>query len=218
MPLYFQGVKATSAEDSGIRMITLVVVQVVVIVITGILAAKTGHYVPFFITSCVVASVGLGLLTTWQVNSSAGMWIGYQAIIGFGLGMGMQLFATVVGATLPDEDVPTGMALTIMAQFLGASIFLGVGNNIFATKLIELINDLGVPGLDGHTVVSAGATGLRAVVPEQHLPEVLSAYMEALRWTFRLSLILECVAFLGAIGIEWRKVRGHDSGKPIIIG
>lgn len=98
MPLYFQGVQSASAEDSGIRMITLVVIQVVVIVITGILAAKTGHYVPFFITSCVVASVGLGLLTTWQVDSSAGKWIGYQVIIGFGLGMGMQLFATVVGA------------------------------------------------------------------------------------------------------------------------
>lgn len=110
------------------------------------------------------------------------------------------------------------MALTTMAQFLGASIFLGVGNNIFATKLIGLINGLHASGLDGHTVVSAGATGLRDVVPEQYLPDVISAYMEALRWTFRLSLILECVAFLGAIGMEWRKVRGHDSRKPTFVG
>ncbi|KAI5855061.1 major facilitator superfamily transporter [Durotheca rogersii] len=213
IPLYFQGIKNTSAEDSGIRMIPLVVVQVVVIVITGILSAKSGHYVPFFVASCTVAAVGLGLLTTWGVDSSAGEWVGYQVLIGFGLGMGMQLFATAVSATLPDTDVPTGMALTTMAQFFGASIFLGVGNNVFATKFIGYVDALRIPGLDGHTLVSAGATTLRDAVPAEYLPQVLDAYMDALTWTFRISLILECLAIFGAVGMEWKRVRGHGGEK-----
>ncbi|KAK0637050.1 major facilitator superfamily domain-containing protein [Bombardia bombarda] len=170
IPLYFQGIKATDAEESRIRMIPLVVINVIVIVITGIFSAKTGHYVPFFIASVVVASVGLGLLTTWQVDSTAGKWIGYQVIIGFRLGMGMQLFATAVVATLPDEDIPTGMALATMAQLFGATIFLGVGNNVFATKLIGYLDDLQIPGVDTHALVSAGATSLRDLVPQHIYP------------------------------------------------
>ncbi|RYO83499.1 hypothetical protein DL766_004975 [Monosporascus sp. MC13-8B] len=209
IPLYFQGIKATSAQDSGIRMIPLVVTQVIIILIVGIVSAKTGHYVPFFIASGVVGSIGMSLLTTWQVDSSVGSWIGYQVIIGFGLGMGMQLFATAVSATLPDEDVPTGMALTTMAQFFGASIFLGVGNNVFETKLIGYVNAMEIPELEGHTLVSAGATTLRDLVPVEYLPGVLDAYMKALGWTFRISLILEGLAIIGAVGMEWKRVRGY---------
>ncbi|KAI0390137.1 major facilitator superfamily transporter [Xylariaceae sp. FL0594] len=216
MPLYFQGIKATTAEESGVRTIPLVVVQVIVIVITGIVSAKIGHYVPFFIASVVVASVGVGLLTTWQVDSGPGMWVGYQIIIGLGFGMGLQLFATAVGAALPDEDIPTGMALTTMAQFFGASIFLGVGNNVFSTKLIGYVDELKIPGINGHDISLAGATTLRDLVPPQYLPQVLEAYMEALRWTFRISLILITLAIFGAVGMEWKRVRGHEPDEKSI--
>jgi Na+/melibiose symporter-like transporter len=60
IPLYFQAVKNTSAEGSGIRMIPLIVTNVVTIVVAGILSSKIGHYVPFFISCAVVSSVGCG--------------------------------------------------------------------------------------------------------------------------------------------------------------
>lgn len=98
IPIYFQAVTGASAEASGIRMIPLVAVNVATLIAVGMLVAKTGYYVPFFIACSAVSSVGCGLITTWQVDSSAGAWAGYQIVSGVGSGLAMQLPAVAVQA------------------------------------------------------------------------------------------------------------------------
>lgn len=98
IPIYFQAVTGATAEASGIRMIPLVAVNVATLIAVGMVVAKTGYYVPFFIACSVVSSVGCGLITTWQVDSSAGVWAGYQIVSGVGSGLAMQLPAVAVQA------------------------------------------------------------------------------------------------------------------------
>ena len=98
IPIYFQAIKGSTAEGSGIQMIPLIVSNVITIVVAGVLTAKTGHYVPFFYGCAILSSIGCGLLTTWGVNSSAGAWIGYQIIEGIGLGLALQLPPVAVQA------------------------------------------------------------------------------------------------------------------------
>lgn len=38
--------------------------------------------------------IGVGLMTTFKVDTSSGKWIGYQVIAGFGRGLGMQMVRT----------------------------------------------------------------------------------------------------------------------------
>ncbi|PVH92014.1 MFS general substrate transporter [Periconia macrospinosa] len=216
IPLYFQAVKNTSAEGSGIRMIPLIVTNVVTIIGAGILSSKIGHYVPFFISCAVLSSIGCGLITTWDVNSSAGEWIGYQLIEGIGVGLALQLPPVAVQSALPDKDISAGVATAMMLQFFGAALFVSVGNNLFNVKLLQYIDDLSIPGVDSHSVVRSGATALRQSVPTDYLEDVLDAYMRALRWPFRVSLVLACLSLLGAIGLEWKKIKGHDPKSTIV--
>jgi hypothetical protein len=43
------------------------------------------------IASTVIMSIGTGLLTTFEPSTASPTWIGFQALAGIGIGLGMQL-------------------------------------------------------------------------------------------------------------------------------
>ncbi|KAK8009832.1 hypothetical protein PG990_008797 [Apiospora arundinis] len=214
IPIYFQAVLGVSAQDSGIRMIPLLAVNVATLIIVGVISSKTGHYVPFFPACAVVTALGCGLITTWQLDSPAGIWVGYQIILGIGIGLALQLPAVAVQATVPGQDISMGITTVLTFQFLGSAVFISAQNNIFNTKLVQLITSLHIPGVDPARLVQSGATALRRTLPAEYLPRVLDAYMGALQWAFRISLIFACLSIFGAVGLEWRRVKGKNSGQP----
>lgn len=108
LPFYFQAVKGTTAEGSGIRSIPyLVSVTLASIVIGGSITAF-GWYTPFMWFGTAVFTVGCGLLYTLRVGSGAGHWIGYQILTGLGAGAGVQIPFIAVQVVLSAKDMPTG--------------------------------------------------------------------------------------------------------------
>lgn len=65
-------------------MLSLVLMSI----IAGGGVTAVGYYVPFFVASTIFMSVGAGLLTTFEVDTGASKWIGYQIVYGFGVGFG----------------------------------------------------------------------------------------------------------------------------------
>ncbi|KAI4727454.1 hypothetical protein E4T49_04794 [Aureobasidium sp. EXF-10728] len=211
IPIYFQAIKSASAEGSGIRMIPFIVANVIASVLAGVLVSKTAHYLPFFYASSVISSLGAGLISTFQVDTSAGKWIGYQILIGVGAGLAFQLPPSVIQLVLKANDVPVGLASNLMLEFLGGSVFVSAANNLFNSRLRSYIDVLEIPGVQSSDVVSGGATSLQDIVPKEDLPRALQAYMEALRWPFRLSLILACLGTLGVVVMERRTMRDEQA-------
>ena len=107
-----------------------------------------------------------------------------------------------------------GITTVLTFQFLGSAIFVSAQNNIFNTKLIGYISELRLPGVDAHRLVQSGATALRHSLAADQLPLVLEAYMKALQWSFRISLIFAALSLIGALGMEWKKVKGKDNEAP----
>jgi hypothetical protein len=46
------------------------------------------------VASGVVQTIGVGLTSTFKVDTSSAKWIGYQVIAGFGRGLGAQMVRT----------------------------------------------------------------------------------------------------------------------------
>lgn len=103
-----------------------------------------------------------------------------------------------------------GITTVLTFQFLGSAIFVSAQNNIFNSKLITYIGELNLPGVDVLRLVQSGATALRHTLPADQVPLVLEAYMKALQWAFRISLIFAALSLIGALGLEWKKVKGKD--------
>lgn len=83
LPIWFQAIQHVSAVQSGIRLLPMVLPMVLASVLTGALTARLGYYTPFMILGTVLLTIGAGLLTTLQVNTSEGKWFGYQVLVSY---------------------------------------------------------------------------------------------------------------------------------------
>jgi hypothetical protein len=208
LPFWFQGVKGTSAIESGIRNLPMILSLVIFSIISGGLVTTFGYYAPFILASVVLMSIGAGMLATLSVHSGAGEWIGYQILFGIGIGMGMQQTMVAVQASLPLDDIAVGTAIIIFSQTLGGALFICVAENVFQNKLVSNIAAAHIKGLDPIEVVSLGATQIQTVIPKQFLPTVLVAYNNAVINTFYASAAMGAVAAFGAVFVPWNSVKG----------
>lgn len=207
LPIWFQAIEGVSAVESGIRTIPLVLALVVGAISAGQLTGRIGYYTPFMFVSACIMPIGAGLITTFGLHTSEGIWIGYQIIAGFGMGMGMQQGALAAQTVLNKKDVPTGVSLMFFCQMLGGAIFVSVGQNVFDSNLVKGLTSI-VHGLDPSEIVNTGATDLRNIVPANDLQGVLVAYNAALRKAFIVATVMAGVSIFGAALVRWRSVKG----------
>lgn len=207
LPFYFQAIKSTTAEGSGIRTIPYLVSITLASIVVGGLITKIGIYAPFTWVGTAIFTIGAGMIYTLKVNSSTATWIGYQLLAGIGAGAAIQIPFISVQAVLSAKDMPTGNALTIFFNSLGGALSISIAQNIFSNTLLQkLVAD--VPGINPQTVIQAGATHLVDVVPPALLPAVLVAYDDAVTTAFIVAIATGGIAFLCSLALEWKSIKG----------
>ena len=199
LPVWFQAIKGATAWQSGVRIIPLLVGMILTSILAGIAVTAFGYYTPAMIASSIVMSIGAGLITTFKKSTSHPKWIGYQVLLGAGLGMGMQQPLIASQAVLKLQDVPVASSVLVLMQNLGGSIFLAIANTVFLNRLISGLGQ--VEGFDPRTVLNTGATNLTFT------PAVTSAYNHALKGAFVVPLAMACLSIFGSLAMEWRSVK-----------
>ncbi|KAB8251358.1 putative MFS toxin efflux pump [Aspergillus flavus] len=222
VPIFFQSVKGSSAMKSGIQLLPLMLATVISSVLVGAFVTAAGYYTPFLIGSTAIAAIGTGLITTYSVDISTGKWIGYQILVGAGVGAGFQIPMTAVQTVLPPEDIPVGTAAVMFFQTLGGALFIAVGQSVFQNGLIDGIREF-APTVDPRAIVGAGATEMRHVLAAlgqlDQLDAVIRAYMSGLRDAYRVSLALALVALVASCFLEWKSVKktGQESKNDVAV-
>jgi MFS family permease len=208
IPIWFQAIKGSSAVHSGIQSIPLVLSLVTLAMICGAIVQRFGYYTPFMWLGSIIMAIGAGMIYTWKVDSGHSKWIGYQVLIGMGIGMGMQQSNLAVQTVLQHRDVPTGSALLFFCQSLGGTIFASVGQNVFFSKFTGQLQHFPPGVLNMQTLLNTGATEIRNVVAPQYKGQVIEAYNYALmNGPMLVSIITACLTFLGALGVELRSTK-----------
>ena len=207
LPFYFQAVKGTSAEDSGIRTIPYLVSITLSSIVIGGLITKFGWYAPFTWVGTAIFTIGAGMLYTLQVNDYAGKWIGFQLLAGIGAGASIQIPFIAVQVVCSPKDMPTGNALTIFFNSLGGALAISIAQNIFSNTLVQQLLEQ-VPGLDPTMISGVGATQVAQVTPPELLPQVLQAYDTAITRAFLLPIAVGGIAFLCSLMMEQKSVKG----------
>jgi Na+/melibiose symporter-like transporter len=207
LPFYFQAVKGTTAEGSGIRTIPYLGSVIFSSILAGAGITILGFYKPFMIAAGAIFTVGAGLIYTLQVASNVGRWVGYQLICGFGAGIGVQIPFIAVQVVLNAKDMPTGNAIAIFFNSLGGAISISIAQNVFSNGLVKYIPQY-APDVNPGVVYAAGATHLREVIPPASLAAVLKAYCLALDQSFVLAIAVGGIATGCACFVEWKSVKG----------
>ncbi|KAF1816953.1 MFS transporter [Eremomyces bilateralis CBS 781.70] len=212
LPFYFQAIKGTSAEDSGIRCISYLVSNTIASIIVGGAVTILGYYTPFLWVGTALFTIGSGLLFTLKVDSPAGIWIGYQILAGAGAGAAVQIPFIAVQVVLPLKDMPIGNATAIFFNSLGGAISISIAQNIFLNSLLKEVPRF-APGVDPRILFDVGATNVRQIVNSfapQLLDQVLVAYNKAITTSYILPIATGGLAFLSSLMFEWKSIKGKS--------
>ncbi|KAL1303716.1 hypothetical protein AAFC00_007066 [Neodothiora populina] len=218
LPIYFQAIKGVDAVQSGIRSIPLVLALVVAVILTGIAVGKIGYYTPFMFVCAIITSIGFGLVCTLRVDSSHSKWIGFQVLLGLGLGCGLQQPNMAAQTVLPRKYASSGMALMFFCQNLGGSVFISVAQNVLSTSLIKNLRALHLSDIGAEDIANTGATDLRNLIPANELPRLLVAYNAAIIDAFYVGLAMACMLIVGALAMEWKSVKKAKEQQQAAVG
>ncbi|KAF8176729.1 major facilitator superfamily domain-containing protein [Mycena galopus ATCC 62051] len=203
LPIWFQAIRGTSAVNSLPMVLSLVISSL----LSGTLISRFGYYTPFLLLSTVLMSIGAGLISTFATTTGHEKWIGYQVVIGFGFGMGMQTPLIAAQTVLELEDIPIGTTILNFLQSLGGTLFISVAQNLFQNRLISGLTSH-VPEVSPELVFLIGARDLKNTVDPQYLPAVLEVYNDALVAAFQAGIAMAGISLVGAAIVEWKSVKG----------
>jgi hypothetical protein len=120
LPIWFQAIKGVTAWQSGLMLIPFLLGVIIMSITAGVGVTLVGYYAPPMTGTSIIMSIGADLSTTLAVNSGHAKRMGYQALLGLGIGMGLQQPLICIQAVLPIDDVPIGTGV-IMFMRMGPS-------------------------------------------------------------------------------------------------
>jgi len=98
------------------------------------------------------------------------------------------------------------MAVLIFTQTFGGSLFLAFSQTAFTSSLGQALKTF-APDVDVRTLLIAGASAVREVVPQGSLNGVLLAYNQALNHVFYITAGAASASFVFCWGMGFKNVK-----------
>lgn len=160
----------------------------------------------------MLATVGNGLLSSLQTDTSTVKWAAFQIISGLGRGMAFQVPYLATQAHAPPAQLSVAIAMLTFCQTFGTAIFLSISNALFNNKLRDELHTL-LPALNAEDIIAAGAAGVKDAVPAESLHTALVAYTVSYQTVMYLVVALSGFAVISSLGMGWTDIRPK---KPIV--
>jgi EmrB/QacA subfamily drug resistance transporter len=190
LPLFQQVVRGLDPTESGLQMLPLMGGLLIASIGSGQIISRIGRYRIFPILGTAIACIGLYLLSGIDSSIHAGTMAVYMAILGFGLGLVMQVLVLAVQNAVSYSELGVATSGATLFRSIGGSMGTAVLGAIFANRLAT---ELALKLPAGASTEAGGG----AIDPEQikALPEMVRAgYIDA--FTSSLTTV-----FLAASGV-----------------
>jgi EmrB/QacA subfamily drug resistance transporter len=136
LPLFQQVVRGESPTASGLQLVPLMGGLIVSSVVSGRMIAASGKYRRYPIAGTGITVAGLALLALMGPHTSTLAAAAYMVVLGFGLGMVMQVLILAVQNDAPYEDLGVATAGATLFRSIGGSLGTAALGAIFTHRLI----------------------------------------------------------------------------------
>lgn len=178
LPTYFQIVDGLMPEQAGLMTVPMMGGAMLMAVVTGFLASKTGKYKWMPIAGCFVMAGGFFLLSHLSAGTSLVATGASLLVLGFGIGLGQQILVLVVQNEFPSEIVGTATAANNFFRQIGSTLGASLVGAVFTSRLAtELAKNIPPSQhVDVDTITPEFVHGLSAALQEG----IKSSYNDAL--------------------------------------
>jgi EmrB/QacA subfamily drug resistance transporter len=132
IPLFVQGVAGSSATNSGVILMPLMLTAMAASIVSGQIVARAGKYKVLTIVSMVISVIGTYLLFRLDAHSGSLDVVIAMLVLGFGMGVGMSLYTLIVQNALPTKMAQSTASLTFFRQ-IGATIGLAAMGSLMVS-------------------------------------------------------------------------------------
>ncbi|KAH8833360.1 major facilitator superfamily domain-containing protein [Flagelloscypha sp. PMI_526] len=115
IPVYFQAVKGDSPIRSGIHILPVALFIAPMAMVNGIAVQVFKRYLPGNYIGWILSTVGFGILSLLKEDSKTSAWVGYQILVGAGVGF---LFSATVFPVLAPLSVERSAAALAFFTFM----------------------------------------------------------------------------------------------------
>lgn len=200
IPVYFQSVKLSSTTRSGVNFLPSVILAVPTAIIAGILLTKYGRYRPIHFVAFALTTIGLGLFTLFDKDTSEAEWVIFQIITAIGLGLLLTTTLAAVQVDLPESDQGAATATWAFVRSYGAIWGISIPAAIFNTQFGRLAHRISDPGVRAHFAQGAAYSTVSkeyiSSLSPQVESEVIGVYSDSLRLVWQVAIAFAGVSFL----------------------
>ncbi|KAJ9112368.1 hypothetical protein QFC19_000788 [Naganishia cerealis] len=201
-----------SATDAGIRLLPMIATQIVTLIISGRLISRFGKAWYIITPGPLLIAIGAALLTSIRSPTvPLSRVMGYEAIIGVGIGLFLQNTMILVQWDYHKTPrlIPQAMGAVMFWSFVGRILGISLAGVVFSNQLKKSLSQY-APTLSPEVaqVVLSSAGGVWTVVPDELRPGVLTAYAHTLSEVYSIAIPCGVIAFLSAFLIN------RDGGGP----
>jgi EmrB/QacA subfamily drug resistance transporter len=200
LPTYMQYVQGTSATASGVRLLPMVLALLVASIAAGNAVSRTGRYKVFPLAGAAGMTIGLYLLS--RLDTGTGFWeaSAYMAVLGLGIGLGMQVLTIAVQNTVDYADLGVATSGVTFLRSIGSSFGAAIFGTVYANQLTPKLAALPVPpGVDPRALQVP--TALHAL-PHAVSAPVIQAYSDSLHVVFLAAAPVGLVALVLAFFLK----------------
>jgi hypothetical protein len=203
VPTFLQMSSGTSAAESGLLMLPMMVGLMGTSIGSGIAISRTGRYKMFPIVGTLLTGAAMVAMTTLTASTPIWLICVYLFFFGAGLGLILQVVVLVVQNAVPAADLGTATSSNNYFREVGAALGTAVFGALFTSRLTENLQGV-FTGAGSSASEAADATATIDPATLSQLPAplregVVTAYADALAPVFWYLIPFIAIAFLLAL-------------------
>lgn len=205
LPLYFQGVLASSPARSGIQLLPTILFTIPFTLLAGKLLSKFGRYRIVHHVGFALMTVGFGLFSLFDEKTSIAEWVFFQAIEAAGAGLIIPALLPAVQAQLSDADnalsTSTWAFIRSFGMIWGTTVPAAIFNNISGSLSTQIADqEVATELADGSAYQSATKAFLESLSDPVTRSQVIHVFSNSLSMMWYIAIVFPGLGFLLVIG------------------
>ncbi|KAI1170866.1 MFS general substrate transporter [Nemania sp. FL0916] len=200
LPLYFQSVQLVSPTRSGVLLLPFSVIYAIAALVGGGLTTKLGRYRLIHFVGFAIMTIGIGVFTIFDRNTTLAILVVVEVIFAFGIGVVTPNLLTAIQASLPDElnaaSTGTFAFVRSIGTIWGVSIPAAIFNNRFDQLLPELSDDTAIAALARGGAYQSASKAFVDSFPDAIRDVIISIYERSLMQVWQIGIVFAGIGFL----------------------
>ncbi|KAL7954867.1 major facilitator superfamily domain-containing protein [Trichoderma compactum] len=214
IPIYFQFVQNDTAPKAAVRLLPFLLVAAAFNLASGYLLSKLKYYMPMYLVSGIIITVGGLLLYVYlKPETPTASIYGISVVLALGIGLTIQVGYAVATLKVTPEDIAKSLSMHNVSQMGGTTIALITAVLVFESAAVRNVSGVleGQGFSDGQirAIIAGAQSTLFEQLSDDMKMRVILAITEAMQTRFILVIASGAVVVVSNFAMKREKLFGE---------